>query len=485
MIRLWCCLVLAGLCASSCAGPVRAEEVADQSPSSGDAKVQLVPGDAKLGYQLLTTKAYLPPVFTQANMDEIWRAWPKELRERAATVDPETRRRIIFERYGFTERIGFDSGAPDGSGKPLQYVVDESGRWSMNCLACHGGSVMGRSYPGAPNNRFAFELLATEMRNSKLIRGKLPNQFDVGATLMPLGKTRGTTNAIMFGVGLMHYRDEDLNLNGKLVPPAFVHHDVDAPPWWHFKKKSRLYIDGFAQKGHRGLLQFVMVEENSGEQLRSWEQDFQHIYAYLNSIEAPKYPFKIDMEKAKLGAKVFQSHCAECHGTYKTVASLHKFESYSEYRVAIERVGTDPVRLEALRPDGRAKYGRGWLSHYGREETIMEPDGYVAPPLDGVWASPPYFHNGSVPTLWGVLNPKLRPTVWKHRIVLDGVADENFDRREVGILYDRVTGEVGQNAEPQEVFNTEKFGKSNQGHTFPEVLTLDEKRQVLEYLKTL
>ena len=366
-------------------GLLIAQDPSEAAVEQTDASMQLEPGNARRGYELLTTKAYLPSVFTQDNMDEIWRAWPEPLRTQAEQADAETRRQLIFERYGFNERVEFESGLPDGSGKPLQYVVDEAGNWSMNCLACHGGPVMGKAYPGAPNNRFAFELLAKEMRTSKLQRGIPPNQFDVGSMLMPLGKTRGTTNAIMFGVGLMHYRDEDLELKRKLFPPAFTHHDVDAPPWWHFKKKSRLYIDGFAEKGHRGLLQFVMVEENSGAQLRAWEQDFKHIYAYLTSIKTPKFPYRVDMQLARRGGKVFQDHCAGCHGSYRNAASPDHGETYEEYRVDIDEIGTDPVRLRELKSEGRSKYARGWLTYYGQEDTVVEPDGYVAPPLDGVW----------------------------------------------------------------------------------------------------
>lgn len=483
MINVWSSCLIFAMAAS---GLLCAAEGKQKSLRQDDVELRIEPGDAKRGYELLTTKAYLPPVFTQANMDEIWRVWPEPLRKQAEAADSETRRRLIFERYGFADRIAFETGLPDGSGKPLQYVVDAQGRWSMNCLACHGGSVQGQSYPGAPNNRFAFELLAKEMRNSKLLRGIPPNQFDIGAMLMPLGTTRGTTNAIMFGVGLMHYRDQDLNLKRGLLPPAFFHHDVDAPPWWHFKKKSRLYIDGFAEKGHRGLMQFVMVEENSGETLRSWEQDFKHIYAYLSSIKTPEYPYPIDMQVARRGAKVFEKHCADCHGTYRSAASPEQIENYLEYRVAIEEIGTDPTRLTSLRPEGRAKYARGWLSHYGKEDTVLEPDGYVAPPLDGIWASPPYFHNGSVPTLWGVLNPALRPPLWKHQMAFDGYQDENFDRERVGIPYTLLSAEEAANAtDSQEVFDTRKFGKSNRGHNFPDVLEAEEKLQVLEYLKTL
>jgi cytochrome c peroxidase len=36
----------------------------------------------------------------------------------------------------------------------------------------------------------------------------------------------------------------------------------------------------------------------------------------------------------------------------------------------------------------------------------------MAPPLDGIWITAPYLHNGSVPTLEALLNSSLRPRYW-------------------------------------------------------------------------
>src|SRR5256885_8025425 len=43
--------------------------------------------------------------------------------------------------------------------------------------------------------------------------------------------------------------------------------------------------------------------------------------------------------------------------------------------------------------------------------------GYIAPPLDGIWATAPFFHNGSVPTLEGVLDSTKRPAKWTRSFV--------------------------------------------------------------------
>src|SRR5207237_5199155 len=58
--------------------------------------------------------------------------------------------------------------------------------------------------------------------------------------------------------------------------------------------------------------------------------------------------------------------------------------------------------------------------------------GYTAQPLHGVWASGPYFHNGSVPTVWDVLKPVDRPKVWRRQQVPESEAspllgDRGFD----------------------------------------------------------
>ena len=58
----------------------------------------------------------------------------------------------------------------------------------------------------------------------------------------------------------------------------------------------------------------------------------------------------------------------------------------------------------------------------------MEPNapfpGYMAPPLDGIWATAPFFHNGSVPTIEGVLNSKARPAIWQRVNYDSKVLDE-------------------------------------------------------------
>ncbi len=428
---------------------------------------------AERGYRLLVDKPYLPADFDQETFDATWKYWPEPLKSEAAKLSPDERRQMAFERYGLTPR-------PNDPTKPLQYVVDTAGNWTMNCFACHGGIVPnghGSSpvWPGAPNARFALQTLTEETRLAKAELAKPLSRMDLGSVLVPLGNTNGTTNAVMFGVLLMAYRDADLTLHKSRAVPKMVHHDMDAPPWWHFKRKKMIYIDGFAEKGHRGLMQFMLVPQNGPEKFREWEADFRDVFAYMSSIEAPKYPFAIDEKLAERGRVAFNRVCADCHGTYGSGGS------YPEEMVPIAEVGTDRVRLEALTPAHRASYGASWFADFGKSENISQPAGYVAPPLDGVWASAPYFHNGSVPTLWHILHPAERPVVWTRR-------GNAYDTDRVGPQieeFDLLPSNVTAGWQRRQYFDTRAVGKSARGHTFPNALSEEERRAVLEYLKTL
>ena len=429
---------------------------------------------ASRGYDLLTKTPFLPPDFTEEMFDSVWQVWPRPLRENAANTTPNERRQMAMERYGLTPRPG------DASLEPLQYVVtgSESNKvWTMNCFSCHGGSVYGVTTPGAPNNRFALQTMTEELRSAKLKLGKPLSRMDLGAMFIPLGTTHGTTNAVVFGIGLMSRRDPQLNLIDAMPKPA-VHHDMDAPPWWHFHKRPHIYIDGFAERGHRGLMQFTLVPENGPAFYREHEDDFKDIYAYLMSLRPPKYTGTINHELANNGERLFNATCARCHGTYGDHAV------YPDIRIPIDEIGTDPVRLAALPVEGRQKYAVSWFAHHGEpgeQHTVVKPDGYVAPPLDGVWASPPYLHNGSVPTLWHILNPETRPTIWRR-------SGEQIDSEKVGFeieVVSRIPLTQSDIAVRRQYFDTEKFGKSNRGHLFPNDLTDHEKSAVLEYLKTL
>jgi hypothetical protein len=131
--------------------------------------------------------------------------------------------------------------------------------------------------------------------------------------------------------------------------------------------------------------------------------------------------------------------------------------------------------------------GVAWydLSFYG-QITRMEPNdpfpGYMPPPLDGIWATAPYFHNGSVPTIELVLKSSARPTYWK-RVDLDST---HFDEDALGWPFESLASPADVPAAEQSlVYDTTQWSQSNAGHPFGDHLTERERRGVLEYLKTL
>lgn len=426
---------------------------------------------ADRGFRFLTETQLIPPDFDEETFNEVWREWPEDLRKLAESASPKERRRMAFDRYGLTTRPN------DTSGKPLQYTVGANGGWSMNCFTCHGGTVYGDPLPGSPNNRIALQSLVEETFQAKLRLGKTPSRMDVGAMVIPLGTTNGTTNAVVFGMGLMDARDTDLNVIMTL-PKMFTHHDMDAPPWWTFHKRPYMYIDGFAEKGHRGLMQFTLVPENGPGYYRKHEAAFKDVLAYIESLRPPAYPKKIDAALKRRGQDLFEEHCASCHGTYGDESS------YPNLRIPLDDIGTDPVRLTALTVAGRTKYANSWFAHAKEErqqQTEVDPNGYVAPALDGIWASAPYLHNGSVPTLWHLLNPSDRPKIWRRTQI-------QMDEHRVGLTVEsleQIPEGISDTLVQRSVFNTGGFGKSNVGHDYPDVLSEPEKRSVLEYLKSL
>lgn len=95
---------------------------------------------------------------------------------------------------------------------------------------------------------------------------------------------------------------------------------------------------------------------------------------------------------------------------------------------------------------------------------------YRARPLEGIWATAPYLHNGSVPNLEELLLPSKRSKVFK-------VGSREFDPVNVGFRTDRGFE-----------FDTSLPGNSNAGHDTYGVKDLTDDTQraaLLEYLKSL
>lgn len=100
------------------------------------------------------------------------------------------------------------------------------------------------------------------------------------------------------------------------------------------------------------------------------------------------------------------------------------------------------------------------------------PQVYIGRPLAGIWASPPYLHNGSVPSLYQLLLPS------SQRVGKFKVGSRAFDPVNVG--FDITAGEFE--------FDTSLPGNSNKGHEghyYGTDLSEEQRRQLVEYMKSL
>ena len=424
---------------------------------------------AERGLWLLLNKHYMASDLTEQEFANLWKVWPEPLRSQAEEASPSERRKLAYSRYGFIE--------VPGRALPMGFVSDGQQGWGMNCLACHGGKVAGQPMPGMPNSHFAFQTWAQDIVDYRVrIQGRKRSDFARNLAV-PLSRSNGSTNAQIFSVVLTMLRDSDLEMKSMadLHAPKLLHHDLDAPPFWNIKKKRMLYIDGYVGKSHRVIMQFVMLPTNSGKRIRNWDDDFRDILAYAESVQPPVYRGTIDQALAEKGKAIFNDNCASCHGTYG------KDGRYPEKVVPIDEIGTDRRRLEGMPLAHRQFFEHGWISEEGKVAVVEHPVGYVAPPLDGIWASAPYFHNGSIPTLWHVLHPENRPKVWRR-------TEDGYDTVRMGLEvkeFDELPEEAKTADDKRSYFNSALPGKSVSGHDFPNALQEEERTAVLEYLKTL
>jgi len=427
---------------------------------------------AEKGYQIIMSEPMGATVMREADIEKLWTVWEPEERAKAEAATPEQRHQMTFERYGWMDRIDDDSGLP------LGYVPDGNGGMVTNCFVCHGGKVAGKTTLGAGNTHIDLTSVATDILKLRALEaGRDPAKVaDAMAPFKtPLSFHKGATNAVIFAPVFAGLRDPKLGMKYAKNPELLLHHDMNPPAWWNFKKKEKIYCDAFAPKTPRQLMPFAMSPLFSDEKFQSFEPNFVHIKQYIEELEAPKYPFAIDQTLAAKGKVFFERSCSECHGTYGPEGK------YPNKVVRIDKLGTDPRRLEAIYEDQRLATNSGWLQYDGEYPVDLESKGYLAQPLDGIWASAPYFHNGSVPTLHHVFNIDERPAIWKR--------DENgYDKKHVGLNVEAFdTVPEGLNSrEKRMYYDTSVIGASNDGHDFPdEELNAEEKTAVIEYLKTL
>jgi hypothetical protein len=258
----------------------------------------------------------------------------------------------------------------------------------------------------------------------------------------------------------------------------------------------------------------------------------------LRRLAPPKWPEevlgKIDQAKAARGGEVFGQNCSGCHSTWPHRWSEPRKEGkrfIENAIVASNVIGTDPGQFRSpqfdflptampgpLRehlppPDTGASltspailfrttiqpgtYNRAvaklsltqeallsahGYGPFGDEPPLPVPalDAYKANPAEGMWSSPPFLHNGSVPNLYELLLP----------------ASERSKTFFIGREFDPVKVGVDTSGAPGKfLFDTGLVGNSNAGHSFENgpsgkgvigrLLTEDERWALIEYMKSI
>lgn len=421
-------------------------------PAPPDYAIHLQPtkqvkGDADKGYQFLVNGDYITLGLPYAGF--------------SAVMSPLEARDTLPGRTGDNAKV------------PYQYnvVTDADGvkLASGNCLQCHASHWGGKVLVGLGNPNPAGNVSVPN------IAGVLLNSTPAEAAVALKYSQRGV-NSIQFGPMNVfpelasHHDPKTLEWSEEPLYSADtgLQGAVDIPPWWRTKKKAGLYYTGvgLGQQSRHMSFQSVFSIRNTQEADHIFE-NFVDVAEYIRSIEPPPFPGTIDKDLAAQGEEVFLANCATCHGTYG------EHWTYPNVVIPYEEVGTDP----SLATNNWVNQAtEDWFaeSYYaGNGVSAMKNNkGYCAPPLDGIWVTAPFFHNGSVPTLEGVIDPSKRPAVWS-----TGFGDDDYD-------FDRVGWKLSEDPTLRK-HDTTTPGNSNQGHTYGEVLDAEQKRAVLEYLKTL
>lgn len=259
-------------------------------------------------------------------------------------------------------------------------------------------------------------------------------------------------------------------------------------------------------------------------------KNLEEIEGWLTHLAPPQWPEevfgKIDRPKAAHGKVLFAKYCTQCHNSYPyTWTAPNKYgKRFLEVGLVPQKyVGTDPMQFEDIRPLAQtaqlAPFLPGPLKdkplvpggelYYGLQESIFHvavskieqtPEEavkmhgyrelpvprpspvphYKAAPRDGVWATPPFMHNGSVPNLYEMLLPAAQRSKTFY-------LGKEFDPVKVGV---DTSGKSGTY-----LVDTSLIGSSNKGHSFENaplgngvigpLLTDEERWALVEYLKSI
>jgi hypothetical protein len=411
-------------------------------------------------------KSLNPAVWSIKAYDNLWKQWGLDAK-------PADYDKAVMDRYGL-HAAPFENG-----GRPMGLIEAKAllGKGLVNnCLMCHAGTVAGQTIIGVGNASLDLQSLFEDLTAADGMKLDMPFQFSY---------VRGTIDPLNSASFLLQFRDDNLELSSPPARMAFTS-DVcsDPPAWWLLKRKTtRDWTGVIDARSTRVDMVNLLTPLNSGAYIRKQESAFADISEFLLSIESPKYPFPVDAQLAERGAGLFRENCAKCHGTYGPGGK------YPNEIVSLDRIGTDRVLADGVTEEMVDRLNRSWLAKEigpdGKPIQFEHKAGYQAPPLDGVWATAPYFHNSSVPTVYHVLNSKTRPTIHTRSY---RTSKEDYDPVNLGWRFTEMSSGADlalPGHQRRRIYDTTLPGRGNMGHTFGDKLTDPERMAVIEYLKTL
>lgn len=380
---------------------------------------------------------------------------------------------------------------------------------TFSCATCHAGDLFGRKIIGL-NNRFPraneFFLMgrtATSLvppaffkagvnasenelamykrlrENAQFIDGRKPlvRGLDTSLAHVALSLSRRADDGLASKTpeARQHPRDSILR-----------HQPADSKPavWWNVKYKNKWLLDGSVVAGNPIFTNILWNEIGRGtdlKQLSDWlaqnENVVRDLTAAVFSSTPPQFvdffpDSHFDLARVQRGQKLFNENCSFCHGQYvkgyeradTTGMNLHELISTIKVsyhsNTPVVNVGTDPLRAQGMEALAEPLNSLEVSRKHGI--LVKVQNGYVPPPLEGIWARWPYLHNNSVPTLCALLTPSAqRPVAWNVGVARSTVTD--FDAECNGYPL----GEKAPEAWKKNrwgYFDTRRRGLGNQGH---------------------
>jgi mono/diheme cytochrome c family protein len=357
-----------------------------------------------------------------------------------------------------------------------------------NCLQCHGQIFDGKLIVGLGNslidytvNREGTALFAEKFL--KTLTGENSKKYEAAKSFMRsiktvspslITSTKGVNLADALAVLLVSHRNpQTLEWSDtSLLSPLTEIIPTDVPAWWLLKKKNAMFYNGFGRGDFgRFLMASNLLTVTDTAEAKEVDSHFNDVLAFINSIQAPKFPKPVDASMVVEGKNIFSVTCKKCHGTYGEGAV------YPNLLISEKVVQTDSALYTSnySNPQFVNWFNQSWFTTGDHPAKLVPYRGYIAPPLDGIWITAPYLHNGSVPDLESLLNSKKRPAYWRRNFTTPSY---NYDIP--GYNYEPKNAPGGS-----DVYNTTLKGFSNKGHYFGDKLSEKERRSLIEYLKTL